>query len=164
MHLKRHRRTISAVISCVLFIICFNQLFTNKNDRTDVKEIENDETIFMFIEFKKILDLFNKNDVFLLDIEILKNLKFTELVQSKLLSEYKYAVQSFMELDYLFKNTQYINFGIKIQSFNNFNQVSCFALIFTLLEVFRGTIVFDSGLNILIFHLKAYFQVDYTSI
>ena len=73
--------------------------------------------------------VFNKNDVFLLDIEILKNLKFTELVQSKLLPEYKYAVQSFIELDYLFTNTKYISFGIKIQSFNNFNQVSRYVLI-----------------------------------
>lgn len=129
MHLKRHRRTIFAVISCVLFIFCFNQLFTNKNDWTNVKEIENYETKFTLIEIKSILEIFNKNDVFLLDIEILKNLKFTELVQSKLLSEYKYTVQSFMELDYLFTNTKYISFGIKIQSFNNFNQVSRYVLI-----------------------------------
>jgi hypothetical protein len=129
MHLKRHRRTIFAVISCVLFIFCFNQLFTNENDWTNVKEIENYETKFTLIEIKSILEIFNKNDVFLLDIEILKNLKFTELVQSKLLPEYKYAVQSFIELDYLFTNTKYISFGIKIQSFNNFNQVSRYVLI-----------------------------------
>ena len=131
MHLKRHRRTIFTVISCVLFIFCFNQLFTNKNDRNNMKEIENYET--KLFEIKKILEIFDKNDVFLLDIEILKNLKFTELVQSKLFSEYKYVVQSFIDSDNLFTNTQYINFGIKIQSFSNFNQVSRYVLISFLL-------------------------------
>ena len=96
-----------------------------------MKEIENYET--KLFEIKKILEIFDKNDVFLLDIEILKNLKFIELVQSKLFSEYKYVVQSFIDSDNLFTNTQYINFGIKIQSFSNFNQVSRYVLISFLL-------------------------------
>ncbi len=111
MHLKRHRRTISAVISCVLFIICLNQLFTNKNDRTDVKEIENDETIFMFIEFKKILDLFNKNDVFLLDIEILKNLKFTFFLINIIEYIQNLFIISHFQLN-KFKQINFINFTL----------------------------------------------------
>ncbi len=94
------------------------------------KEFENHETKLSIDELKNIFELFSKNEVFLLDIGILKDLKFTEsIVEPKLFFGYKYGVKNFLKLNNYLKNSQdnlFINFGIQIQSFSNFNKVSKF--------------------------------------
>jgi hypothetical protein len=134
MHLKRYRRKFFKILSLISLIIILNWFFTYKNCPINVKEIEIEmyETDFALIGIKKILEIFNKNNVFLLDIGILKHLK---LAQSTLLSGHKYPVKNFLESDKLFNNTQYINFGIRIQSFNNFNQVSVFLCVFVFINI-----------------------------
>ena len=80
-------------------------------------------------EVKNLLSLLSDNEVFLLDVDILKNLKFTEsIVEPNLFAGYKYAVRNFFKLDDYFKDTKmgpslFISFGILLQSFSNLNKV-----------------------------------------
>ena len=90
-----------------------NQYFSKKANKEF--EINDDDSKLSTNELINIFRLFSKNEVFLLDIEILKDLEFTESTEPKLFSGYKYKVKNFL-------NTSHINFGIKFQSFSNFNR------------------------------------------
>lgn len=98
------------------------------------KEYDEDETNGKLSsdDVKEMLALMSNNDVFLLDVDTLKNIQFKESVpEQNLFAGYKYAVKNFLKLDDYFKESTskinsplFINFGILLQSFSNLNKVS----------------------------------------
>ena len=98
------------------------------------KEYDEDETNGKLSsdDLKDLIALMSNNDVFLLDVETLRNIQFTESVlEQNLFAGYKYAVKNFLKFDDYFKESinkinspLFINFGILLQSFSNLNKVS----------------------------------------
>lgn len=108
--------------------------------KTRNKEYDEDETSAKLSrdEVKDILDIFSKNEVFLLDLDMLKSVKFTESnVEANLFYGYKYSVKNFLKVNNYFQTNTLdqqadltsassshlsISFGIFIQSFSNLNK------------------------------------------
>lgn len=88
------------------------------------KELDEDATTNQLSseEIKDIFRLLNKNEAFLLDLDILKNLKFAETnVEPNLFYGYKYDVKNFLQFDNYSQN-KFIAFGIFLTAFSNLNK------------------------------------------
>ena len=88
------------------------------------KELDEDATTSQLSseEIKDIFRLLNKNEAFLLDLDILKNLKFAETnVEPNLFYGYKYGVKNFLQFDN-YSQKKFIAFGIFLPAFSNLNK------------------------------------------